>query len=215
MILDQKIAFKTARYLLQINAIKLNPKNPFQWTSGWKSPIYCDNRIALSYPEVRNHLCDQLVNQARVIYGEKYIIAGVATGAIGIGILVANAMRLPFIYVRPGPKSHGRKNQIEGQLEIGCKVLVIEDLISTGKSSLGAVKALQDAGAEVLGMLALFTYNFEISEQNFSSAAISLNTLSDYDHLIKEAISSDYIEQEDIQILESWRSNPAKWNTNQ
>ena len=215
MIFDQKIAFKTARYLLQINAIKLNPKNPFQWSSGWKSPIYCDNRIALSYPEVRNHLCDQLVNQARVIYGEKYIIAGVATGAIGIGVLVANAMRLPFLYVRPEPKSHGRKNQIEGQLEIGCKVLVIEDLVSTGKSSLGAVKALQDAGAEVLGMLALFTYNFEISNQNFSSAAISLNTLSDYDHLIKEAISSDYIEQEDIQILESWRSNPAKWNTNQ
>ena len=215
MIFDQKIAFKTARYLLQINAIKLNPKNPFQWSSGWKSPIYCDNRIALSYPEVRNHLCDQLVNQARVIYGEKYIIAGVATGAIGIGVLVANAMSLPFLYVRPEPKSHGRKNQIEGQLEIGCKVLVIEDLISTGKSSLGAVKALQDAGAEVLGMLALFTYNFEISNQNFSSAAISLNTLSDYDHLIKEAISSDYIEQEDIQILESWRSNPAKWNTNQ
>ncbi len=215
MILDQKIAFKTARYLLQINAIKLNPKNPFQWASGWKSPIYCDNRIALSFPEVRNHLCDQLVDQARMIYGEKFVIAGVATGAIGIGVLVAQAMGLPFLYVRPEPKSHGRKNQIEGKFEIGAKVLVIEDLISTGKSSLGAVKALQNAGAEVLGMLALFTYNFEISNQNFSSAAVPLNTLSDYDHLIKEAVSSDYIKQEDIEILQSWRSNPTKWNTNQ
>ncbi len=215
MIHDQKIAFETARYLLQINAIKLNPKNPFQWASGWKSPIYCDNRIALSFPEVRNHLCDQLVDQARMIYGEKFVIAGVATGAIGIGVLVAQAMGLPFLYVRPEPKSHGRKNQIEGKFEIGAKVLVIEDLISTGKSSLGAVKALQDAGAEVLGMLALFTYNFEISNQNFSSAAIPLNTLSDYEHLIKEAVSSDYIKQEDIEILQSWRSNPTKWNTNQ
>ena len=168
MIHDQKVAFETARYLLQINAIKLNPKNPFQWASGWKSPIYCDNRIALSFPEVRNHLCDQLVDQARVIYGEKFVVAGVATGAIGIGVLVANAMGLPFLYVRPQPKSHGRKNQIEGHLDIGAKVLVIEDLISTGKSSLGAVRVLQDAGAEVLGMLALFTYNFEISNQNFS-----------------------------------------------
>ena len=215
MILDQKIAFKTARYLLQINAIKLNPKNPFQWASGWKSPIYCDNRIALSFPEVRNHLCDQLVDQARMIYGEKFVIAGVATGAIGIGVLVAQAMGLPFLYVRPEPKSHGRKNQIEGKFEIGAKVLVIEDLISTGKSSLGAVKALQNAGAEVLGMLALFTYNFEISNQNFSSAAVPLNTLSDYDHLIKEAVSSDYIKQEDIEILQSWRSNPTKWITDQ
>ena len=215
MILDQKIALETARYLLQINAIKLNPKNPFQWASGWKSPIYCDNRIALSFPEVRNHLCDQLVDQARMIYGEKFVIAGVATGAIGIGVLVAQAMGLPFLYVRPEPKSHGRKNQIEGKFEIGAKVLVIEDLISTGKSSLGAVKALQDAGAEVLGMLALFTYNFEISNQNFSSAAIPLNTLSDYDHLIKEALRSDYIKQEEMKILQSWRSNPTKWNNNQ
>ena len=159
MILDQDNAKKIAKILLQINAIKLNPKNPFIWASGWKSPIYCDNRIALSFPEVRNHLCDQLVDQARMIYGEKFVIAGVATGAIGIGVLVAQAMGLPFLYVRPEPKSHGRKNQIEGKFEIGAKVLVIEDLISTGKSSLGAVKALQDAGAEVLGMLALFINN--------------------------------------------------------
>ena len=213
MIRDQKIALETARYLLQINAIKLNLKNPFQWSSGWKSPIYCDNRIALSFPEVRNHLRNQLVYLARAIYGERFVIAGVATGAIGIGVLVANAMGLPFLYVRPEPKSHGRRNQIEGQLEIGAKVLVIEDLISTGKSSLGAVSALQNAGADVLGMLALFTYNFEITNQKFSNASVPLNTLSDYDHLIKEAVSSDYIKQEDMELLQSWRSNPTNWNT--
>ena len=140
---------------------------------------------------------------------------GVPWGGIGIGVLVAQAMGLPFLYVRPQPKSHGRKNQIEGQLDIGAKVLVIEDLISTGKSSLGAVRVLQDAGAEVLGMLALFTYNFEISNQNFSKAAVPLNTLSDYDHLIKEAVNLDYIEEEHMELLRSWRSNPTKWDTDQ
>jgi orotate phosphoribosyltransferase len=214
MIHDEKIALETARNLLQINAIKLNPKNPFEWASGWKSPIYCDNRIVLSFPEVRNHICGQLVGQARAIYGEKFVVAGVATGAIGIGMLVANAMELPFVYVRPEPKSHGRRNQIEGQLKNNTKVLVIEDLISTGKSSLLAIKALQDAGAEVLGMLAIFTYNLKISIQNFSSAAIKLNTLSDYDHLIKAAVSKDFIKKEDIELLQSWRSNPAEWNSN-
>mgnify|MGYP001242830559 FL=1 len=214
MIHDQKTALKTARHLLQINAIKLNPKNPFQWASGWKSPIYCDNRIVLSFPEVRNYLCEQLVNQARAIYGEKFVIAGVATGAIGIGMLVANSMELPFVYVRPEPKSHGRRNQIEGQLKSDAKVLVIEDLVSTGKSSLAAIKALQSAGVEVLGMLAMFSYNFKISSQNFSSSAIKLNTLSDYDCLIKEAVSSGFIEQEDMKLLKSWRSNPSEWNSN-
>ena len=214
MIHDQITALKTARHLLQINAIKLNPKNPFQWASGWKSPIYCDNRIVLSFPEVRNYLCEQLVNQARAIYGEKFVIAGVATGAIGIGMLVANLMELPFVYVRPEPKSHGRRNQIEGQLEGDAKVLVIEDLVSTGKSSLAAISALQSAGVEVLGMLAIFSYNLKISNQNFSSAAIKLNTLSDYDSLIKEAVSSGFIKQEDMKLLESWRSNPSEWNSN-
>ena len=214
MIHDQKTALKTARHLLQINAIKLNPKNPFQWASGWKSPIYCDNRIVLSFPEVRNYLCEQLVNQARAIYGEKFVIAGVATGAIGIGMLVANSMELPFVYVRPEPKSHGRRNQIEGQLKSDAKVLVIEDLVSTGKSSLAAIKALQSAGVEVIGMLAMFSYNFKISSQNFSSAAIKLNTLSDYDCLIKEAVSSGFIKQEDMKLLKSWRSNPSEWNSN-
>lgn len=215
MIHDQKTAFETAKNLLQINAIKLNPKNPFRWASGWKSPIYCDNRIALSFPELRNYLCEKLVEQAREIYGENYVIAGVATGAIGIGMLVANAMDLPFVYVRPEPKSHGRQNQIEGKLQKGSKVLVIEDLISTGKSSLGAVNALEKAGAEVLGMLALFTYNFEIANENFSTAKVTLNTLSDYDHLIKEAVNSDYIKQDEMALLQCWRSSPSTWTTNQ
>lgn len=215
MIHDQKTAFETAKNLLQINAIKLNPKNPFRWASGWKSPIYCDNRIALSFPELRNYLCEKLVEQAREIYGENYVIAGVATGAIGIGMLVANAMDLPFVYVRPEPKSHGRQNQIEGKLQKGSKVLVIEDLISTGKSSLGAVNALEKAGAEVLGMLALFTYNFEIANEDFSTAKVTLNTLSDYDHLIKEAVNSDYIKQDEMALLQCWRSSPSTWTTNQ
>lgn len=206
---------ETAKNLLQINAIKLNPKNPFRWASGWKSPIYCDNRIALSFPEVRNYLTEKLVEQARAIYGDKFIVAGVATGAIGIGMLVANAMGLPFVYVRPEPKSHGRQNQIEGQLDNGARVLVIEDLISTGKSSLGAVKALEDAGAEVLGMLALFTYNFDIANQNFTAAAVPLNTLSDYDHLLNEAIASNYIKTIDIELLRSWRDDPSIWGVDQ
>ena len=154
------------------------------------------------------------MNQARAIYGEKFVIAGVATGAIGIGMLVANSMELPFVYVRPEPKSHGRRNQIEGQLESDAKVLVIEDLVSTGKSSLAAISALQSAGVEVLGMLAIFSYNLKISNQNFSSAAIKLNTLSDYDSLITEAVSSGFIKQEDMKLLKSWRSNPSEWNSN-
>ena len=160
MILNQKTAQQTAAALLQINAIKLNPKNPFTWASGWKSPIYCDNRVALSYPEIRTHLALALAEEIKKKYADSIVIAGVATGAIGIGILVAQELQLPFIYVRPEPKKHGRKNQIEGKIEAGQKVVVIEDLISTGKSSLNAVQALREAGCEVLEMLALFTYGF-------------------------------------------------------
>ena len=148
------------------------------------------------------------------IYGEKYVIAAVATGAIGFGMLVANAMKCPFVYVRPEPKTHGRKNQIEGQLENKAKVLVVEDLISTGKSSLDAVKALKNAGAQVLGMIALFNYNLEIASQNFANSAIQLSTLSDYDTLISEAVNSNYVKKEEIELLKSWRSNPSKWNPN-
>jgi orotate phosphoribosyltransferase len=211
MIYDQDIADKTATYLLQINAIKLNPKNPFTWASGWKSPIYCDNRISLSYPKIRNYLAEKIAEQAQAIYGNDYVVAGVATGAIGIGMLVANVLEAPFIYVRPEPKSHGRKNQIEGELQAHKKVLVIEDLISTGKSSLNAVRALKNEAVDVLGMLGLFDYGFALAADNFKAENIQLHTLSDYDHLILAAEKSNYIKSEEIAILQSWRTAPDEW----
>jgi len=211
MIYDQDIADKTATYLLQINAIKLNPKNPFTWASGWKSPIYCDNRISLSYPKIRNYLAEKIAEQAQAIYGNDYVVAGVATGAIGIGMLVANVLEAPFIYVRPEPKSHGRKNQIEGELQAHKKVLVIEDLISTGKSSLNAVRALKNEAVDVLGMLGLFDYGFALATDNFKVEDIQLHTLSDYDHLILAAEKSNYIKSEEIAILQSWRTAPDEW----
>jgi len=211
MIYDQDIAYKTATYLLQINAIKLNPKNPFTWASGWKSPIYCDNRISLSYPKIRNYLAEKIAKQAQAIYGNDYVVAGVATGAIGIGMLVANVLEAPFIYVRPEPKSHGRKNQIEGELQAHKKVLVIEDLISTGKSSLNAVRALKNEAVDVLGMLGLFDYGFALAADNFKAENIQLHTLSDYDHLILAAEKSNYIKSEEIAILQSWRTAPDEW----
>ena len=211
MIFDQKIAAKTAEFLLQINAIKLNPKNPFSWASGWQSPIYCDNRITLSYPKIRSFLAEQLALQAERRYGKNVVIAGVATGAIGIGMLVAQYLEVPFIYVRPEPKKHGRKNQIEGQLQAGQKVVVIEDLISTGKSSINAVKALQQEGAEVLGMLALFNYGFPISKTAFETMELQLETLCDYNHLLPIAIERGDIAKEERNLLMSWRENPSEW----
>lgn len=211
MVLDKDTARKTAELLLQINAIKLNPENPFTWASGWKSPIYCDNRIILSYPPIRTYVRQEMARQLEALYGKPDVIAGVATGAIGIGMLVAEHLGLPFVYVRPEPKSHGRKNQIEGQLEAGQKVVVIEDLISTGKSSLGAVKALEDAGAQVKGMLAIFSYGFQKATDAFDKADVQLHTLSDYQYLIEEASSSHYIKEEQQNLLMSWRSDPAAW----
>ena len=211
MIYDQETARKTSTSLLQINAIKLNPKNPFRWASGWLSPIYCDTRIALSYPETRKFLAQKIAEQAQTIYGEDYVVAGVATGAIGIGILVADVLNAPFIYVRPEPKSHGRQNQIEGQLDTNKKVLDIEDLISTGKSSLNAVRALKKEGIEVLGMLGLFDYGFDLAVDNFKAEKVQLHTLSDYHHLIIEAEKSNYIEAEEISVLKSWRNSPSEW----
>ena len=211
MIYDQETARQTANSLLQINAIKLNPKNPFTWASGWKSPIYCDNRIALSYPKTRRFLAEKIAEQAQSLYGEGYVVAGVATGAIGIGIMVADVLNAPFIYVRPEPKSHGRLNQIEGQLDPDKKVLVIEDLISTGKSSLNAVKALKKEGVGVLGMLGLFDYGFELAVDNFKAEEIQLHTLSDYHHLIIEAKKSNYVEASEISVLKSWRVSPSQW----
>jgi orotate phosphoribosyltransferase len=211
MILDKETAKKTAELLLQINAIKLQPQEPFTWASGWKSPIYCDNRITLSYPAIRNYLHQEMAKQVEQIYGKPDAIVGVATGAIGIGMLVADYLNLPFVYVRPEAKKHGRKNQIEGHLEPGSSVVVIEDLISTGKSSLLAVEALKAEGATVKGMLAIFTYGFETASQNFESAAVRLHTLSDYSHLLEQAADTKYITQKQQNALENWRKDPANW----
>ena len=211
MILSQKTAHKTAEYLLQINAIKLNPKTPFTWASGWKSPIYCDNRVALSHHEVRTFLSDTLAKEIKAQHASSIVIAGVATGAIGMGMLVAQTLSLPFIYVRPEPKKHGRQNQIEGQLDKGQRVVVIEDLISTGKSSLNAVSALRDAGADVLSMYALFTYGFPVADTAFEDAQLSLKTLCDYEHLLTTALHQNSIEEEQLKSLQLWRKDPANW----
>ncbi|MDA0922615.1 MAG: orotate phosphoribosyltransferase [Bacteroidetes bacterium] len=211
MILSQKTAHKTAEYLLQINAIKLNPKTPFTWASGWKSPIYCDNRVALSHHEVRTFLSDALAEEIKAQHASSIVIAGVATGAIGMGMLVAQTLSLPFIYVRPEPKKHGRQNQIEGQLDKGQRVVVIEDLISTGKSSLNAVSALRDAGADVLSMYALFTYGFPVADTAFEDAQLSLKTLCDYEHLLTTALHQNSIEEEQLKSLQLWRKDPANW----
>lgn len=211
MVLDQDIAKKTAGLLLQINAIKLEPENPFTWASGWKSPIYCDNRVILSHPKIRDFVRRGLAEQLRDRYGTPDLIAGVATGAIGIGILVADVLDLPFIYVRPEPKSHGRQNQIEGQFLPGQRCVVIEDLISTGKSSLGAVRALREQGLEVAGMLAIFSYGFPIAQSNFKGDGVELHTLSDYDHLIEQAAETDYIKASQMQALMQWRADPQGW----
>ncbi|NKI28063.1 orotate phosphoribosyltransferase [Arenibacter sp. 6A1] len=211
MILDKDTAKKTAELLLQINAIKLNPENPFTWASGWKSPIYCDNRIILSYPIIRNYVREQMAKQLENLYGKPDVIAGVATGAIGIGMLVAEYLGLPFVYVRPEPKSHGRQNQIEGHLEPNQNVVVIEDLISTGKSSLNAVEALKNSGANVKGMIAIFTYGFDVANENFKNSNLDLHTLSDYEHLIQQASDTNYIKEEQLNTLLEWKSNPSTW----
>lgn len=211
MILNKETAQETAALLLQINAIKLQPQNPFTWASGWKSPIYCDNRITLSYPPVRNFIREHLAKQIDQLYGKPEMIAGVATGAIGIGVLTADYLGVPFCYVRPEPKSHGRQNQIEGLLHPNTKVVVIEDLISTGKSSLLAVEALKKAGAIVKGMIAIFSYGFQTAEDNFKAAGVSLHTLSNYEMLLKEAEKSKYINSEEMMLLGEWRKKPETW----
>ena len=193
MIFNKNTARKTAELLLQINAIKLSPQDPFTWASGWQSPIYCDNRIVLSFPPIRNYVREQMAEHIENHYGKPDVIAGVATGAIGIGILVAEYMGLPFVYVRPEPKKHGRQNQIEGFLEKGQNVVVVEDLISTGKSSLNAVKALKDAEANVKGMVAIFSYGFNVAKANFEKENVTLHTLSNYENLLEQALDTNYI----------------------
>jgi len=202
---------KVAHYLLQSKAIILDPANPFTWSSGWKSPIYCDNRVTLSYPEIRNFIRNAFTDIIRTEFPESEVIAGVATGAIAQGVLVADSLKLPFIYVRPSAKDHGRQNLIEGHLKPGQKVVVVEDLVSTGGSSLKAVEALREAGAEVLGMVAIFTYGFPLAVTNFKKADLRLITLSDYPSLLSEALNTDYIAKDKLDLLEAWRTHPESW----
>tara|TARA_B100001059_G_C17822525_1_gene579193 strand:- start:2139 stop:2783 length:645 start_codon:yes stop_codon:yes gene_type:complete len=212
MIFNKSIAKKTAEVLLQINAIKLSPRDPFTWASGWKSPIYCDNRIVLSFPAVRNYIKEEIAKNLENEFGKPDVIAGVATGAIGIGALVAEFLGLPFIYVRPEAKKHGRQNQIEGFVERGQNVVIIEDLISTGKSSLVAVDALKAVGVKVKGMVAIFTYGFDISKENFKANNLSLFTLSNYESLLEQALETNFINQKESTVLSKWNTSPSDWN---
>jgi orotate phosphoribosyltransferase len=211
MKLKDDSAFKVAEFLLQIKAIKLEVAKPFTWASGWKSPIYCDNRKTLSFPKIRNYIRQQFVEIITEEYGVPEVIAGVATGGIAIGALVAQEMGLPFVYVRSSEKGHGLGNVIEGVVESGQSVVVIEDLISTGTSSIKAVEALQGAGCKVLGMAAIFTYGFKTAEDNFKKAKCTLVTLTNYETLIQQAANNSYVLESDLITLEKWRENPAQW----
>ncbi len=207
----ENIGQQIARSLLQIKAIKLSPANYFTWASGWHSPIYCDNRTTLSYPAVRKQIYGAFAQLIARKYHEAEVIAGVATGAIAHGVLVAEALGLPFIYVRSSAKAHGLTNQVEGHFEKGQKVVVIEDLISTGGSSLAAVEALREAGCEVLGMVAIFTYAFPAARENFEKAGVVLDTLSDYPTMIELAAEQGYVHADDLATLKEWRQDPANW----
>ena len=211
MILNNESAKKVAQSLLQIKAIKLQPNDPFTWASGWNSPIYCDNRKILSYPKVRTFIRQQFVEAIKEHYPKVEVIAGVATGGIAIGALVAEELGLPFVYVRATAKGHGLQNMIEGEVPTDKNVVIIEDLISTGGSSLTALKALRDAKSNVLGMVAIFTYGFETAVQNFKDNNCNLITLSDYNTLITTAEDGDYITPKDVASLNEWRKNPEKW----
>ena len=205
------IAEKVAFSLLNIAAVKLRPEQPFQWASGWNSPIYCDNRFTLSYPEVRTLIKDSLVALVEKEFPNAASIAGVATAGIPQAALIADAMQLPMIYVRPKPKDHGMGNLIEGKITPGQKVVVVEDLISTGGSSLKAVEALKDAGFDVLGMVSIFTYGFAIAQNNFENAGVKLFSLSNYDTLVNVGLACNFIQKEHISSLQNWRTNPAEW----
>ena len=197
---------------MSLTKTKLNPGNPFTWASGWKSPIYCDNRLILSFPAIRNYVRDEFAKNIEKQFGKPDVIAGVATGAIGIGMLVAESLGLPFVYVRPEAKKHGRLNQVEGFLQKGQNVVVVEDLISTGNSSLLAVEALRAAGANIKGMAAIFTYGFDVADQNFKNANIDLLTLSNYQNLLNLAVAKKYITEHEEQTLREWNVSPSTWN---
>ncbi len=207
--MDTKDLF--AQKLLEVKAVKLQPTAPFTWASGWKSPIYTDNRKTLSFPRLRSFVKLELCHLVQEHFPEAEAVAGVATGAIAQGALVAEELGLPYAYVRPKPKDHGMGNQVEGELPKGAKVVVVEDLISTGGSSLKAVEALRQYGVEVVGMVASFTYGFPVAEEAFRAAGVTLYTLSDYEHIISEAAKTGYIKDEDLPVLAEWRKNPAEW----
>lgn len=207
----KNVARILAEKLLKISAIKLQPNNPFTWASGWSSPIYTDNRLTLSYPEVRTFIKVELVRLIMEQFPQADAVAGVATGAIAQGALVADELNLPYAYVRSSPKDHGLENLIEGSFRPGAKVVVVEDLISTGKSSLKAVEALRNAGCEVVGMVALFTYNFPLAEENFAAAGVQLATLSNYNAMLDAALDTAFIKEGDMETLRRWRQDPANW----
>ena len=207
----ENIKQELARKLLEIKAIKLSTKEPFTWASGWKSPFYCDNRKTLSYPEIRSLVKQNIAEIAKIHFPQADAIAGVATGAIAQGVLVADILKLPFAYVRSKNKDHGLGNLIEGELPKSANVLVIEDLISTGGSSLKAVDALRSSGFNVVGMIAAFTYGFNVAVEAFKKAAVRLETLTNYDAVLQEALRIDYISQDDIEVINNWRANPSDW----
>lgn len=207
----EEMQIEVAKRLLAIDTIKIQPETPFTWASGWKAPIYCDNRKVLSFPETRSFICRQFIKLIREKYPNAEAIAGVATGAIAHGVLVAEALGLPFIYVRAKPKGHGLENLIEGDVQPGTKVVIIEDLVSTGSSSLAAAEAVRNYGAEVLGMLAIFTYNFSLATRNFEAAGIELTTLSNYNLLLKLAHESGEITDKQLESLNNWRKSPETW----
>ena len=215
MMTKRETSLKVAEFLLQIKAIKLQASNPFTWASGWKSPIYCDNRVTLSYPPVRTYIRQRLSELIHDQFSTVDVIAGVATAGIPQGVLVAQELGLPFVYVRSAAKDHGMNNLIEGEIQAGQRVVVVEDLISTGKSSLKAVDALRNAGAEVVGMVSIFTYGFDVATENFKQANCVLHSLSNYNDLIDQALLSGSISEKDVEELKAWREDPSHWGQTQ
>ena len=211
MVLDKKVAEQTVNFLTQINAIKLNTKNPFTWTSGIKSPIYCDNRLVLSYPKIREFIADSMTQIIKNKYGSDISIAGVATGAIAVGAMISERLNVPYAYVRPEPKGHGLRNQIEGNIEEKSNVVVIEDLISTGKSSLNAINALKSEGINVMGMLSIFSYNFDFANKKFIDEKVTINSLADYNTLVEVIELNGDLDNNEITRLKKWREDPENW----
>ena len=212
MVLDKKVAEQTVNFLTQINAIKLNTKNPFTWTSGIKSPIYCDNRLVLSYPKIREFIADSMTQIIKNKYGSDISIAGVASGAIAVGAMISERLNVPYAYVRPEPKGHGLRNQIEGNIEEKSNVVVIEDLISTGKSSLNAINALKSEGINVMGMLSIFSYNFDFANKKFIDEKVNINSLADYNTLVEVIESNGDLNNDEITRLKKWREDPESWS---